>query len=114
MKVDCVFLKRSPLVPPAARPCAIRPDARVVTFCDAELVGGKVKALFDRVKVCDLYDVCNLERVLAGADEESELLAHRAMLYYASLSARSPSPSPGGPSASPTGRRSSRASSSPC
>lgn len=92
VKVDCVFLNRSPLVPPTARPCAVRPDTRVVTFCDAELAGGKVKALFDRVKVRDLYDVCNLERVLAGADEESELLAHRAMLYYASLSARFPQP----------------------
>ena len=42
VKVDCVFLNRSPLVPPGARPCAVRPDARVVTFCDAELAGGKV------------------------------------------------------------------------
>lgn len=90
VKVDCVFLNRSPLVPPAARPCAVRPDARVVTFCDAELAGGKVKALFDRIKVRDLYDVCNLEGVLAGADEDYEVLAHRAMLYYASLSARFP------------------------
>lgn len=92
MKVDCVFLSRSPLAPPAARPCAVRPDARIVTFCDAELAGGKTKALFDRVKVRDLYDICNLKRVLTSTDKENELLAHRAILYYASLSARFPQP----------------------
>lgn len=92
VKIDCVFLNRSPLVKPVSRPCAIRPDAEVVTFCDAELAGGKVKALFDRVKVRDLYDVCNLEEILASADDENEALAHRVMLFYASLSARFPRP----------------------
>lgn len=92
VKVDCVFLNRSPLVAPVPRPCAVRPDAEVVTFCDAELAGGKVKAFFDRVKVRDLYDVCNLEGVLSRADGDREALAHRAMLYYASLSARFPQP----------------------
>lgn len=92
VKVDCVFLNRSPLVTPAPRPCAVRPDAEIVTFCDAELAGGKVKALFDRVKVRDLYDVCNLEDALASADGDRETLAHRTMLYYASLSARFPQP----------------------
>lgn len=90
VKVDRVFLSRSPLASPAARPCAVRPDARIVTFCDAELAGGKAKALFDRVKVRDLYDICNLERVLTSTDKENELLAHRAILFYASLSARFP------------------------
>ena len=92
VKVDCVFLNRSPLAAPGPRPCAVRPDAEVVTFCDAELAGGKVKAFFDRVKVRDLYDVCNLEGVLSRADGDREALAHRAMLYYASLSARFPQP----------------------
>lgn len=92
VKIDCVFLNRSPLVHPAPRACAIRPDAQVVTFSDAELSGGKVKAFFDRVKVRDLYDICNLEGVFARADEEYEEFAHRVMLYYASLSARFPQP----------------------
>ena len=92
VKVDCVFLNRSPLVAPESRSCAVRPDARVVTFCDAELAGGKIKAFFDRVKVRDLYDVCNLESVLAGADDGYEALVHRVMLYYAFLSARFPQP----------------------
>lgn len=61
VKVDCVFLNRSPLVAPGPRPCAVRPDAEASTFCDAELAGGKVKVFFNRVKVRDLYDVCNLE-----------------------------------------------------
>ena len=90
VKIDCVFLNRSPLIPPASRPCAIRPDAQVITFSDAELIGGKVKALFDRVKIRDLYDVCSLEGVLANADEDYESLVHRVILYYASLSARFP------------------------
>lgn len=37
-----------------------------------------------------LYDACSLEDVLAGADEDYEALAHRAILYYASISARFP------------------------
>lgn len=90
VKVDCVFLNRSPLVPPGPRPCAVRPDAQVVTFCDAELAGGKVKAFFDRVKVRDLYDVCNLKGMLDDAVGEYEELVHRVMLYYASISARFP------------------------
>ena len=44
------------------------------------------------IPIISNYDVCNLERVLAGSDEESELLAHRTLLYYASLSARFPQP----------------------
>lgn len=67
-------------------------DGTIVTFCDAELAGGKAKALFDRVKVRDLYDICNLERVLTSTDKENELLTHRAILFYASLSARFPQP----------------------
>ena len=92
MKADCVFLSRSPLAPPAARQRAVRPDARIVTFCNAELAGGKAKALFDRAKARDLYDICNLKRVLTSTDKENELLAHRSILYYASLSARFPQP----------------------
>lgn len=92
VKVDCVFLNRSPLTAPIMRACAIRPEAEVLMFCDHELAGGKVKAFFDRVKVRDLYDVSNLGRLLEAASEEEELRAHRAMLYYASLSARFPQP----------------------
>ena len=55
-------------------------------FNDAELAGGKVKAFFDRVKICDLYDISNLKAHF-DALEDSEELAHKAMLYYASVSA---------------------------
>lgn len=92
VKVDCVFLNRSPLATPTLRRCAIRPEAEVLMFSDDELAGGKIKAFFDRVKVRDLYDVTNLGRFLETASEEEELRAHRAMLYYASLSARFPQP----------------------
>lgn len=90
VKIDCVFLNRSPLTTPAARGCAVRPGARVVTFSDGELAGGKVKAFFDRVKVRDLYDICNLDDVLAKTDEKDETFTHRTLLFYASLSARFP------------------------
>ena len=92
VKIDCNFLNRSLLMVPASRPCVIRPDAQVVTFSDTELVGSKVKALFDRVEIRDLYDVCSLEGILINPDEEYETLIHRVILYYASLSARFPQP----------------------
>lgn len=92
VKVDCVFLNRSPLTAPAMRRCAVRPEAEILMFCDDELAGGKVKAFFDRVKVRDLYDVSNLGRLLEAASAEEELRTHRTMLYYASLSARFPQP----------------------
>ena len=90
VKVDCIYMNRSPLLPLEARETPIRPGARVVTFADAELAGGKVKAFFDRVKVRDLYDVCNLGRVLERLPEGGRAAAHEAVLFYASLSASFP------------------------
>ena len=57
------------------------------TFADAELAGGKVKALFDRVKVRDLYDVYNLKGVCGSLPSNEQDDMHRLLLYYASLSA---------------------------
>lgn len=59
----------------------------VPLFADADLTGGKVKAFFDRVKVWDLYDVANLKRVLDGRGAAECAVAHKAILFYASLSA---------------------------
>lgn len=50
VKIDCIYMNRSPIVTPTLRSCPLRPDARVLMFCDAELAAGKVKAFFDRVK----------------------------------------------------------------
>ena len=92
VKIDCVFLNRSPITTPVMRACAIRPETEVLVFSDDEPAGGKVKAYFDRVKVRDLYDISNLGKRLKTASTEEEARAHLAMLYYASLSARFPQP----------------------
>ena len=44
VKVDCVFLNRSPVIPLVTRPTPMRPDFGVLSFGDEELIGGKVKA----------------------------------------------------------------------
>lgn len=92
IKVDCIFLNRSPLVAPVMRSCDIRPDAEVLVFDNFELAGGKIKAFFDRVKVRDLYDISNLGKLLSNLKGEDEARAHQVLLYYASLSARFPQP----------------------
>ena len=54
VKVDCIYMNRSPLRPARLRQSPLRPGADVLMFEDAELAGGKVKAFFDRVKIRDL------------------------------------------------------------
>ncbi len=86
VKVDCIYMNRSPLFPIHAKNSPLRPDVKVAMFQDAELAGGKVKAFFDRVKVRDLYDISNLKRYYdANGDPKGEV--HKALLYYASISA---------------------------
>ena len=90
VKVDCIYMNRSPLLPVTMRETTLRPGVKVAVFSDAELVGGKVKAFFDRVKVRDLYDISNLKRVLDGMPEIERELTKKVALYYASLSASFP------------------------
>lgn len=90
VKVDCIYMNRSPLLPVESKASPLRPDLGVPVLADAELIGSKVKAFFDRVKVRDLYDVSNLWRVLAGRSEAERSLAHSVVLFYASLSAAFP------------------------
>lgn len=92
VKVDCIYMNRSPILPPVVRETPVRPGARVRTFADAELAAGKVKAFFDRVKVRDLYDVPNLQGVYESLEPREQETAHRLALYYASLSACFPKP----------------------
>ncbi|MBQ3340163.1 MAG: hypothetical protein IJG82_11340, partial [Atopobiaceae bacterium] len=49
MKIDCIYLNRSPLMAIERRASTLMPGLRVPLFADAELAGGKVKAFFDRV-----------------------------------------------------------------
>ena len=90
IKIDCIYMNRSPLMPIEHKSPNIRPELAVPIFSDAELVGGKVKALFDRVKVRDIYDVANLKRTLDGRCERERDVAHEAILFYASMSATFP------------------------
>ena len=92
VKVDCIYMNRSPILPPVVRETPVRPGAKVRTFADAELAAGKVKAFFDRVKVRDLYDVSNLRSVYETLKPDEQETAHQLALYYASLSACFPKP----------------------
>lgn len=92
VKVDCIYMNRSPILPPVVRETPVRPGAKVRTFSDAELAAGKVKAFFDRVKVRDLYDVSNLRGVYKSLEPDEQESAHQLVLYYASLSACFPKP----------------------
>lgn len=86
VKVDCIYMNRSPLFPVRVRSCSLRPDVAVLMFEDAELAGGKVKAFFDRVKIRDLYDISNLKMHFDGIGDPDGLV-HKALLYHASVSA---------------------------
>jgi predicted nucleotidyltransferase component of viral defense system len=89
IKIDLIYLNRSPLLAPLMRSCRLRPTLSVLAFSDLELVGGKVKALYDRVTARDIYDISNLKRYLDSLiTEQPELgeLCHKVMLYYASIS----------------------------
>lgn len=89
VKIDCIYMNRSPLIPLRVRQSPLRPDLDVLMFDDYELAGGKVKAYFDRVKIRDLYDIGNLAEHCSGVEAPGELL-HKVLLYYASLSAHFP------------------------
>lgn len=93
VKIDVTFLNRSVLINPVLRKTPLSRGLTVRVLSDAELIGGKVKAYFDRVKVRDLYDIANLHRCLGGEvcarDSECQIL-HEVALYYASMSARFP------------------------
>lgn len=92
VKIDCIYMNRSPILPPVVRETPVRTGAKVRTFADAELAAGKVKAFFDRVKVRDLYDVSNLCSVYETLKPDEQETAHQLALYYASLSACFPKP----------------------
>jgi hypothetical protein len=55
VKIDCIYMNRSPLMAIERRASTLMPGLRVPLFADAGLAGGEVKAFFDRVKVRDLY-----------------------------------------------------------
>ena len=90
IKIDCIYMNRSPLTPIEHKVPQIRPELTVPVFSDNELIGGKVKAFFDRVKVRDLYDIANLKHVLDERSKKERVIAHKIILFYASMSATFP------------------------
>lgn len=90
VKIDCVYMNRSPLLPIQAKPSPVRPGLNVHLFSDAELAGSKAKAFYDRVKVRDLYDIGNLNRIMSRWPDDEQHKAHQVVLWYASLSASFP------------------------
>jgi len=85
IKIDCVYLNRSPLYPVTKKASDFRPDVQVPLFDMTEIIGGKTKAFFERVKIRDLYDICNIKRLLDGQKNVQEV--HKVILFYAALSA---------------------------
>lgn len=90
VKVDCIYMNRSPLLPLVSRRTSLRTGLEVVTFSDVELLGGKVKAFYDRVKVRDLYDMSNIAHWADERGAYDDDLLHKVMLWSASVSARFP------------------------
>lgn len=90
VKIDCIYMNRSPLLPVMQLRSELRPELGVPMFAPVELVGGKVKAFFDRVKIRDIYDIGNLGALLDGLPAGQRALAHSVILYYSSLSASFP------------------------
>ncbi|MDR1016983.1 MAG: nucleotidyl transferase AbiEii/AbiGii toxin family protein [Coriobacteriales bacterium] len=89
VKIDCIYMNRSPILPLTMQETILRPGLQVCTFSNEELAAGKVKALFDRVKIRDLYDIANLSRYFGERARNGDDLriSHQLILYYASLSA---------------------------
>lgn len=93
IKIDMIYLNRVPLLAPQRRVCSLQPKMEVLMFADFELAAGKVKALYDRVKLRDLYDIGNLLEhfdTFFCRNPETERDFHKLALYYASLSKRFP------------------------
>lgn len=91
VKIDFTYLNRVPLFPVQERSTPLRDGIKVPILSDYELVGGKAKAFFSRVKVRDLYDLSNLTALLddKNAPDQRELF-HKTILFDAALSAAFP------------------------
>lgn len=91
VKIDFTYLNRVPLFSVDERSTPLREDLKVPILSGYELVGGKAKAFFSRVKVRDLYDISNLAALLSvnGAPDQRELF-HKTILFDAALSAAFP------------------------
>ena len=91
IKIDFTYLNRVPLFPVEDRTTSLREGLTVPMLSDYELVGGKVKAFFSRIKVRDIYDVSNLAVLLRRIDDPAKReLMHKTILFNATLSAAFP------------------------
>jgi predicted nucleotidyltransferase component of viral defense system len=90
IKIDINYLNRIPLFPVMYSECMLDHDVRIVTFSHEELIGGKTKALFDRVTMRDIYDISRLYRAIDELfdmrDKNTARKLRRTILFYAALS----------------------------
>ena len=95
IKIDMIYLNRVPIRDPVIRQSPLRPSLEVLTFSDYELVAGKTKALYDRVKMRDIFDIMNLSEHLdnrLALHPEDDDTCHKMILFYTSLSNHFPLP----------------------
>jgi len=95
IKIDLIYLNRVPLLPTQYIPSSINPEQQVHTFSNLELIGGKLKALYDRVALRDLYDIANLKLYLddfLANNPNQKDLCFKLMTFHASLSHHFPLP----------------------
>lgn len=98
IKVDLIYLNRSPLLESETATCSVcSPEISVTTLALPELIAGKTKALFDRPAIRDLYDVYRIQKdglpvSTARGDGGLYRLQRRVRIYYASLSMPFPCP----------------------
>lgn len=93
VEIDMIYLNRVPLLKPQQMTSEFRSSVPVTVFAAPELIGGKVKAFYDRVKVRDLFDIANLNaymKELIAGGIYTEDICHKLMLFHAAISKRFP------------------------
>jgi len=90
IKIDINYLNRIPLHPINYSECILDNRIKIRTLSQTELIAGKVKALFDRVVVRDLYDISHIYQVIANlfylSDDENKRKLRRTIIFYTALS----------------------------
>lgn len=87
IKIDCIYMNRVPLLVPVVASPKIIPGLDIPVFQNEELIGGKVKAFFDRVKIRDIYDLYNISKYYHN---ECPKNLHKLILFYSCVSSTFP------------------------
>jgi predicted nucleotidyltransferase component of viral defense system len=94
VKIDMDYLNRSPLLPPVLG--RVKLDGEITEFpinTAIELIGGKTKALLDRVVPRDFFDICQISDIFPSLiKQDDEKLYRRILLYFCVVAAPFPRP----------------------